>query len=113
MNIVSWYLAGALLHVLFRWSGWKSNNKDAPWLFYWRKHLASNIQSLILAVLCMFLWTQPDLLNVAIENIPGVDLELPEIERTPYSSLAAGFILETLGARLAARFGYRGRHGSN
>jgi hypothetical protein len=106
VNIL-WYLVGALLHVLWRWSGWKSNNREQGWLAYWKYHLAANVQAMIGAVLCMFIWTQ-DLIYALVQTT-GVGVDLPHIERTALSSLTAGFVLELIVARFAVKFGFKGK----
>ena len=97
-------MIGALFNVGFRWTGWKRNNNDQKWNNYWKKdgHLAFNIQNLIIAVVLSFVWLQ-NLIPWLVERLGYEDF--PEIAHTAASSIAAGFILETLASRFVKRFG--------
>ena len=102
--LFGWYMLGAVMHVLFRWSGWKQNNNERAWIDYWKRHAAFNIKSLIVAVVLSFIWVQ-ELLPFVLDLIPGwSDLGIPVIERTNLSSIAVGFCLELIMARVIKRF---------
>ena len=104
VELLIWYMVGALLHVFYRWSRWKVHNPPTePWLLYWRAHLATNVSALIMALIVAFVWVE-NLLTWFVGMV-GIDTGTwPEIPRNPLTSLAAGFLLEYLAAGLISRF---------
>ena len=105
LAVFVWYMIGAHLHVGWRWSGWRHNNREKAWRDYWKNHLAMNVKALIVAVVVAAFWTNQELLVWAL-GLTGIEAlkSLPTIQQTPLASVSAGFIFEYLAARVAARW---------
>ena len=93
------YFVGVLLHVGVKWSTWKTQQKDAGWMSYWRDNLALNIQAGITAVVCFVIWEQHLFSRLANATL-GDAANIPELEVTAWSSLFAGYLFDSVGRNI-------------
>jgi len=102
------YLFGVLLHIGFKWSSWK--RKDRPWLSYWREYAGLNISAAIAAFVCFGLWEIGWLaaffsgIGRFIYAAAGSDEPAPALPITPWTSLFAGYILDSVARTVTMKF---------
>lgn len=100
-----YYLAGVLLHQIFKWARWKQNS-DSAWMEYWKENSASAVMSAVAAIVLMFMWNQgwtQLVINQVIGGAFGQDF--PTLQTTPWSTLAAGYIFDSVAKGVLQMFG--------
>jgi hypothetical protein len=92
------YVLGVLAHVAFKWSGWKT--KDREWGAYWREYAGLNISGGIAAVVCFGLWGSgaiPSVLNTIANGAAAMigHADPVQIPTGFWGALGAGYILDS------------------
>ena len=109
MEIFWGYVLGVLLHVVFKWGTWKSENTASSWGAYWKAKAGENVSSGVAAVVFYGLWST-GLLAVLILaiyssalSVMGASMDAgtnPELPITFATSIFAGYVMDSIARAL-------------